>query len=262
MLTVFAKDSRYARRIAATLPAREPAVWAGSWEELDQTYPGTTCAVVALGWLRDDLGERRLRSLKERYPTRPIVLVTTKDADNARALRSAEIEEVVWLSEIESDLLMAVRRAQACGFLQPTLRVLEQALLRYPPLRRAIDYACRAKIPVRSIGQLAASAGCNRRTLWRHWHEAVGPGCPLRLEDVLDWLLLLHAVGRKEPARSWSSVAADLQIHPHTLGRIAARLATRPLRSLAARDQFPLALEFDARIIDALGEPTPAASSA
>jgi hypothetical protein len=262
MLTVFAKDSRYARRIAATLTTREPAVWAGSWEELDRTYPGTTCAVVALGWLRDDLGERRLRSLKERYPTRPIVLVTTKDADNARALRSAEVEEVVWLSEIESDLWPAVRRARASGFLQPILRILDQALLRYPPLRRAIDYACRAEIPVRSIGQLAAAAGCNRRTLWRHWHDAVGPGCPLRLEDVLDWLLLLHAVGRKEPTRSWSSVASDLQIHPHTLGRIAARLATRPLRALAARDQLPLALEFDAQIIEALGEPVAAVSSA
>jgi hypothetical protein len=79
---------------------------------------------------------------------------------------------------------------------------------------------------------------------------------------VLDWLLLLHAVGRKEPTRSWSSVASDLQIHPHTLGRIAARLATRPLRALAARDQLPLALEFDAQIIEALGEPVAAVSSA
>src|ERR1700694_187664 len=197
MLTVFAKDSRYARRIAATLTTRESAVWAGSWEELDRTYPGTTCAVVALGWLRDDLGERRLRSLKERYPTRPIVLVTTKDADNARALRSAEVEEVVWLSEIESDLWPAVRRARASGFLQPILRILDQALLQYPPLRRAIDYACRAEIPVRSIGQLAAAAGCNRRTLWRHWHEAVGPGCPLRLEDVLAWAVLPAPGGSK-----------------------------------------------------------------
>lgn len=262
MLTVFAKDSRYARRIAATLAPREPAVWTGCWEELERTYPGTTCAIVAVGWLRDDLGERRLRSLKERYPTRPIVLVTSKDADNARALRSAGVEEVVWLSEIESDLWPAVRRARASGFLQPILGILDQALLRYPPLRRAIDYACRAEIPVRSIGQLAAASGCNRRTLWRHWHDAVGAGCPLRLEDVLDWLLLLHAVGRKEPTRSWSSVASDLQIHPHTLGRIAARLATRALRTLAARDQLPLALQFDAQITDALGEAEPAVSSA
>jgi hypothetical protein len=253
MLTVFATDTRYARRIAAVLATRESAVWAECWEELDRELATTACAIVVLGWLRDDLSERRLRTLKERYPRRPIVLVTSKDADNARALRLSRVEEVVWLSEIESGLWPAVRRARGIGYLQPIMGAIDRSLLRYPPLQRALGHACRAEPPVRSIGQLAGASGCDRRTLWRHWNEAVASRGSLRLEDVLDWLILLHAVGRKEPTRSWSSVASDLHIHPHTLGRIAARLASRPLRMLAAADQLPLTRQFDQQIHLALG---------
>lgn len=253
MLTVFAKDARYARRIAAVLASRESAIWAECWEELERELSGTACAIVVLGWLRDDLGERRLRTLKERYPRRPLVLVTSKDADNARAFRSAGVDEVVWLSEIETGLWPAVRRARGIGYLEPIMHAIERSLLGYPPLQRALGHACRAEPPVRSIGQLAAASGCDRRTLWRHWHDAVAARLPLRLEDVLDWLILLHAVGRKEPSRSWSSVAAELQIHPHTLGRISVRLTARSLRMLAAADQLPLALQFDTQIHTALG---------
>lgn len=255
MLTVFAKDARYARRVAAVLGTREPAVWAGCWHELEGEHPGSTCAVVVLGWLHEDMGERRLRSLKERYPMRPIVLVTSKDADNARAIRTSGVEEVVWLSEIESGLWPAVRNAKSAGFIQHLLRVVDRTLLQFPPLHRAIRTACCSDRPVRSLAQLAAASGCDRRTLWRHWHSAVAARESLRLEDVLDWLLLLYAVGRKEPRRSWSNVATELQIHPHTLGRIAMRLANRPLRALAPTDQLPLTLQFDALLVSALVQP-------
>ncbi len=253
MLTVFAKDARYARRIAAVLAPREPAIWAECWEELERELFASACTIVVLGWLRDDLGERRLRTLKERYPRRPLVLVTSKDADNARALRSAGVDEVVWLSEIETGLWSAIRRARGIGYLEPVMRTIELSLPAYPRLQRALGHACRAEPPVRSIGQLASASGCDRRTLWRHWHDAVAARLPLRLEDVLDWLLLLHAVGRKDPSCSWSRVAAELHIHPHTLGRICVRLAGRPLRMLAAIDQLPLALQFDAQIHTAFG---------
>ncbi|MEA2725300.1 MAG: hypothetical protein QOH59_3071 [Gemmatimonadales bacterium] len=253
MLTVFSKNLRYARRIATTIAKREATLWVESWQELERAHPDTSCAVVVLDWLRDDLGERRLRSLKERYPLQPIVLVTSKDADNARDLRSAGVEEVVWLSEIEVGLWPAVSRAKDSGFLRPIIEAVDRSLFRYPLLRRSIGYACRAVRPVRSIAQLAAVSGCDRRTLWRHWHDAVAPRVALRLEDVLDWLILLHAVGRKEPSRSWSSVAAGLQIHPHTLGRICARLTGRSLRMLTAADQLPLAIQFDGHINRAVG---------
>jgi hypothetical protein len=257
MLTVLMQDGRSTHRIAAALGSCEPVVWADRWDEFERALPCATCAIVVLGWLRgSDLDARRLGSLKERHPLRPTVLVTSKDADNARALRWMAIDEVVWLSEIDGGLWPAVRRARANVVRQHLTGAVDRALLLDPPLQRAMRYACNAERPVRSIGQLATACGCDRRTLWRHWHQAVADRVALRLEDVLDWLLLLCAVGRKTPARSWSNVAAEIQIHPHTLGRIAARLTDRPLRRLASIDQVPLTLQFHAHLIAALvGEP-------
>lgn len=257
MLTVLIQDGGSARRIGAALGASETIVWADSWEEFERALPIATCAIVVLGWLQcGDVDERRLGSLKERHPLRPVVLVTSKDADNARALRSMAVDEVVWLSEIESGLWTAVRRARANVSRQRLAGAVDHALHLDRPLQRAIRYACNAERPVRSIGQLAAASGCDRRTLWRHWHDAVDARVSLRLEDVLDWLLLLHAVSRKTPVRSWSSVAAELQIHPHTLGRITARLTSRPLRTFSPTDQLPLTLQFHAQLVAALiGDP-------
>ena len=257
MLSVLMQERNSNHRIAVALGSGEPVVWAEHWEEFERVLPFATCAIVVLGWLRgNDLDARRLGSLKERHPLRPMVLVTSKDADNARALRSMAIDEVVWLSEIDSCLWPAVRRARASVVRQHLTGAVDKALLLDRPLHGAIRYACNAERPVRSIGQLAAACGCDRRTLWRHWHQAVSDRTVLRLEDVLDWLLLLYAVGRKTPAHSWSSVAAELQIHPHTLSRIAARLTTRPLRRLTASDQVPLTLQFHGQLIAALvGEP-------
>jgi hypothetical protein len=258
MLTVLMQDRSSNNRIAAALGSGEPVVWADHWDQFERVLPFATCAIVVLGWLRgSDLDARRLGSLKERHPLRPMVLLTSKDADNARALRRMAIDEVVWLSEIEVGLWPAVRRARANVVRHHLTGAVDQALLPDRPLQRAIRYACNAESPVRSIGQLATACGCDRRTLWRHWHQTVSAGVALRLEDVLDWLLLLYAVGRKTPAQSWSAVAAELQIHPHTLSRIAARLTDRPLRKLASSDQVPLTLQFHGHLIAALaGEPT------
>jgi hypothetical protein len=257
MLTVLMQDGGSTPRIAAALGCSEPVVWSDRWDEFERVLPFATCAIVVLGWLRgSDLDARRLGSLKERHPLSPMVLVTSKDADDARALRSMAIDEVVWLSEIDAGLWPAVRRARASVVRQHLTGVVDRALLLDRPLQRAIRYACNAERPVRSIGQLAVACGCDRRTLWRHWHRAVSARVTLRLEDVLDWLLLLYAIGRKTPAQSWSAVAAELQIHPHTLSRIAARLTARPLRKLASSDQVPLTLQFHGQLIAALvGEP-------
>jgi hypothetical protein len=257
MLTVLMQDGGSTPRIAAALGCSEPVIWSDRWDEFERVLPFATCAIVVLGWLRgSDLDARRLGSLKERHPLRPMVLVTSKDADNARALRSMAIDEVVWLSEIDAGLWPAVRRARASVVRQHLTGVVDRALLLDRPLQRAIRYACNAERPVRSIGQLAVACGCDRRTLWRHWHQTVSARVTLRLEDVLDWLLLLYAIGRKTPAQSWSAVAAELQIHPHTLSRIAARLTARPLRKLASSDQVPLTLQFHGQLIAALvGEP-------
>jgi hypothetical protein len=251
----FADDARSVARVAAVVAPHEEPWWADSWEALERALPNASCAVVVLSWLLGTLGEARearLRSLKERCPLPPLVIVTSKNADNALALRWVAAEEVVWLSEVESDLWPAVCRARANAMLVRLAGVVDRALPADRLLATAIAYACRAKPPLRSIRQLAAALACDRRTLWRHWRMASAGRMSLRVEDMLDWFLLLDAVGRKIPGRSWSSIAGELQIHPHTLGRIAGRLAGRPLRTLTAADQMFLTIQCDAHILGAL----------
>jgi hypothetical protein len=190
------------------------------------------------------------------------VLVTSGNADDTLSLRWAAVEEVVRLSEVERDLWPAISRARANAVLVRLAGVVDHALPADHLLGPAIAYACRAKPPLRSVRQLAAALACDRRTLWRHWRIARAGRMSLRVEDMLDWFLLLHAVGRKIPGRSWSSIAGELQIHPHTLGRIAARLAGRPLRTLSAADQLFLTIQCDAHILGALlGGSEPKAST-
>jgi hypothetical protein len=258
MLAVYADERCYADRVAAAVAEHETTVWVNSWERLEETIPATTCAVVVLGWLRGTAGETRLRDLRFRHPFHPLVLVTSKNADNALAIRWVAVEEVVWLSDVERALWPAVRRGPAQVLLQQVAVAVERALPSDHLLGRAIAYACRAKPPLHSIGQLASALACDRRTLWRHWRVALAGAAPLRLEDLLDWFLLLHAVGRKLPGHSWARLATELQVHPHTLGRIAARLAGRPLRTLTAADQISLTVRCQSEFLAALLGPAAA----
>ncbi len=103
---------------------------------------------------------------------------------------------------------------------------------------------------------LAKSLGCDRTTLWYHW-RTVGTS-ELRLEDVIDWFLLLHASGLKTHNRSWENIAHELAVHPHTLGRMADRLVGVPLRVLEAAGQPALLDLFANRVVRRLVPSMPA----
>jgi transposase-like protein len=145
------------------------------------------------------------------------------------------VEEVVWSREVERELPTAVRRVcrSAPNPVHCLATALEEAEHLPAMLRKALAHVCRSERPVYSVEALAAAMGCNRRILWQQWSEAAGPTASIRLQDFLHWLLLLRAVGRKVPERSWESVAHDLGVHPHTLGRWAKQLAGRTLRELS-----------------------------
>ena len=214
--------------------------------------------MAVIAWLRADAAGWRLWRLKERRPAQRVVLVTSREADEGHALWGAPADQVVWLSEIEASLWPAIRLVTTAGSLQRVATRFESAFGADALLGAALQRAFAAPRPFRAMTDLAAACDCDRRTLWRHWHAAVGPGSRLRLEDVLDWVLLLHAVGRKVPGRSWAQVAAELGVSAHTLTRTAARLAGRRLAALAATDQRALAGEFDARLAASLLRPIPA----
>lgn len=183
-----------------------------------------------------------------------MVLVTRFAPENARQLKDLALEEVVWLREAERELGPAVQRICTQGHDYPRcLAVPFQEAEHLPPaVRAALAYACRAQPPVRSVNQLAAAVGCDRRTLWLHWKQAVSPKSELRLQDVLHWVLLLRAVGRKTPDRPWAAVAGDIGVSPDTLGRWAKCLAGATLEELAGSGRETLLLRFHARVHDIL----------
>jgi len=95
--------------------------------------------------------------------------------------------------------------------------------------------ACGVVPPVRTVKRLAELVGVPPRTLERQWRTAATGRVAWRLEDVLDWLLLLEAAFRKEDARGWGAVAAELGVHERTLVRLGMRLAGAGLGEVRAR---------------------------
>ena len=96
-------------------------------------------------------------------------------------------------------------------------------------------------------------AGCHRRTLWYHWRRALADGSTtLRLEDFLDWLLVLRAAGRKTSNRGWHYVAESLGVHEHTIARLAKNLAGLSLSELGFVDRQSLLRRFDESVLQPL----------
>ncbi|HEX2209973.1 MAG TPA: hypothetical protein VHG93_20020 [Longimicrobium sp.] len=254
MLVLYSDQPQNLPRLKSALPGDEAVVLAQEWKEIECTAPRSLCSVVMIEWLRGSDAFPRLSAFKHRNPAHPVVLVTRWDPDNARQLKDVRVEEVVWNREIEQELATAVHRV--CTHHANVVRCLavpfEQAEHLPAALRTALAYACRSDVPVRSVKQLAAAVGSNRRTLWYQWCKALGGASDLRLQDFLHWTLLLRAVGRKTPDRTWTAVAEDVGVHAHTLGRFARQLAGRTLSELASEGVPQVVQRFRGRVMELL----------
>src|SRR2546422_2862327 len=93
MIALYSVDGRSLARITAAL-AGSTVVSTGRWDQFERAIPTAACSIVVVEWLPSSPVFLQLTSLKARFPRQPIVLVTSKDADNARALRSVPAEEV------------------------------------------------------------------------------------------------------------------------------------------------------------------------
>jgi hypothetical protein len=179
----------------------------------------------------------------------PLVLITTRDADNLALLKSVALEEIVWIREMEGSLLAALERACLRG---PMIRLaleLEQADHLAAPLHRALVIACRSERPFRSVAGLAGMVGRDRRTLSTHWRHAIGSGSSVRLEDFIDWILLLHAATRWAVGLKATAVAVEMGVHEQTLSRMAKRLAGRSPSAVRATGRRELLRSFQDQVV-------------
>jgi hypothetical protein len=249
MLALFSMDPRQVPRLRSALPSQRRVVAVGDWDQLQSVIPEATCSVIHVDQLASSAGLPKLCALKSRHPAHPVVLVTRWDLENARQLKDLTVEEVIWLPEVEQGLRGAVERActRAPNYVYCLALPFEEAEHLPPVLREALAHACRSERPVHSVNELAAAVGRNRRSLWHQWNRVVD-GAPLRLQDFLHWILLLRAVGRKTPERSWAAVAEELRMSPQTLWRYARDLTGRTLPELADAEEETMRL-FRGRVL-------------
>ena len=231
MLAVFCSAATHLASTLAALPSQHHVLTTGVWSRFKREMLQATCSIAVLPWLSAEPFDR-LREFKASHPTRPVVLVTTKDADNARHLRGVAVEEVVWMRDVQRELWGAVRRASFQRPLSELAREVDAATMLPVQLRYALSLACRSDLPVLSVSELATRVNCRRTTLWYHWKRAMPSDRKARLEDFLGWLVLVRAIGLKDRGGPWTSVADGLGIQTRTLTRLARRLTGNTLREL------------------------------
>lgn len=211
-----------------------------------------TTVVIVLPWLFEGKVRALVVALAAYHSSAAVVLVTTRDPDNARLARDLPIHELIWLCDIETELGAAVHRAGQRRRIEHFASQFEVAANIPLVLRRALALALRTSGSCMRVQDLAVMLGCDRRLLWRVWNRTYGPEARFRLEDVLGWVLLLRAASLKASGCGWSDIATELDVHQHTLGRLSQRLAGLTLRDLAEGGEAPLWALFESRVAQTL----------
>lgn len=166
-----------------------------------------------------------MRDIRRRHLFLPVVLVTDQDAADLQVLESVPVEAVIFQHQVVARLPFALRRSAGLAF---ALRALGEEYMRSEaipvPLRRLLTCALTAVPTPRTVQHLAHLLNSDPATIRRHWRRGVNSHGVQRVKDLLDWLVLLHALSAKRPGRSWRFVATSIGIHERTLSRLALRL--------------------------------------
>jgi hypothetical protein len=187
-------------------------------EEIEDSAEEAWCVVLP-GHNERSTEPSPLSIVRGKLPHLPRIVVTDR---RANATRQFELEALVDPRHIEEALPREVRRLRALT-IRAVVRDVVTVDRHLPPVvRRAIVLATRSTTPVRTVADLAMYAGCSRSTLWKAWRS--DPHQRMRIEDLLDWLLLVDALGQKTHAVSWVDIATRLSVHEHTLRNVCRRL--------------------------------------
>jgi hypothetical protein len=251
-IAMYCPDADLVARLRASVPAGEAVVPTSCWRTFQRSAATMESLVVVLpGHVTGDAVER-LSTLQRRLPYHPLVLAVDRDPENLRRLSPLRIAEMIWTEEVDRQLWPTLRRARTGAALRRLARDLDHADWIPARLRQAMAAACRATSPVTSVPALADLAGRDRRTLWRLWQSAFGPEPPLRVQDFVHWILLIHAVALRSTGLRWSGVAAELKVHEHTIARVAHRLAGMNLRQVADAGPGEVTRRFARRAVEPL----------
>lgn len=173
-----------------------------------------------------------VRDINRDYPLLPVILITEQDSADLRHLASVSVEAVLFRHQIMARLPVALNRSVGLAF---ALRTLGEEHMRNEaipmPLRRLLTCALTSVPPPRTVQHLARLLNSDPSTIRRHWRQGVNSHGIQRVKDLVDWLVLLHALSAKRPGLSWRLVAKRIGTHEKTLGRLAMRLTGDTLGS-------------------------------
>lgn len=176
-----------------------------------------------------------VRHINRDYPLLPVILITGRDSTDLRHLTSVSVEAVLFQHQIMARLPVALRSAAEMVF---RLRTLGEECMRNEslpgPFRHLLSCALTSVPPPLTVQHLARLLDSDPSTIRRHWRRGVNSQGIQRIKDLLDWLVLLHAVSLKRPALSWRFVAKRIGTHERTLRRLALRLTGDTLGSAAS----------------------------
>jgi hypothetical protein len=248
MIAVYCPEERHEARLHTAL-AGVNVKRAENWALFTSAVGGCACGVVIVDWLAGNLAVERLEALRVQYPHKPVVLVTRKDADNVRLSHRVRIDELVWTEELEESLPDALERTLKTHSFKEIVGALEVADGLPRRLREALAHLFRSPNVIVTIAALGAAVGCDRRTLWRLWAGTVGSADGPRLQDIIDWNLLLRAIFLRAHASSWVGIAEQLGVHEHTLSRMSKRLTGLDLRGLGTLPPEAVLEMFHSRVL-------------
>lgn len=181
-----------------------------------------------------------------------LIVVTMPDHETTRRLHGLDLQAILWFNEVEQRLAAAIADASLRGSHQLMVAQVRSASAVPPRLRNALEFTLLQGTVRLSVHDLAVATSCHRATLAKQWRSVEGSERLGHLQDVLDGLLLLTALRRKSPGRSWEAVATELRVHSHTLHRTARRQTGSTLRELEAAGYAAAAAQFAADLAIAL----------
>jgi hypothetical protein len=248
MLAVYSDNASTLRRIASAVPRSVDVFSTQEWDEFLVRAPRAECRILGISELSSGpkLGPSLAKSLH------PLILVTSRNSDNAARAPGLSPADIVWNANIEDDLWTKIRRASSLGVLERIAACFRQSTRLPAALREALALACTAPRPITTVTELGTLVGRDRRTIWRLWHQHHAGETPVRIEDVLHWLILIRAVLHKEQDLSWHSVARTLGVHEQTLARFAQSLAGTNLGTLTFQGPFAVRDDFARKILNGL----------
>jgi hypothetical protein len=189
--------------------------------------------VLLIDQLESDETFRRFAAASRDGPARPTILVTARDPDNVRRTASVRVDEIIWTEDAPRELADAIERVVGSDLMSEVAAAIGRAPGLPPRLRGALLFACHAEHAPRTVASLAALVGCNRTTLSRQW-RAAHASHGMRLQDCLDWLLLVRAAQARLTGLKWEAAAERIGVHLRSLARMTRRLTGSGLRGLDA----------------------------